>query len=71
MFVHGFVISFFGVLILVLKGRVEGHVTLTFPPARQLEVDFLNNFGPKDPVGCPKVRHEKAAKSFIIIEQVL
>lgn len=34
--------------------EVKGHVSLTFPPARNFPIDFLNNFWTKQPCGQPK-----------------
>ncbi|XP_021958125.1 uncharacterized protein LOC110854037 [Folsomia candida] len=33
---------------------VWGHVSLTFPPARQIPIDFLNTFWTKAPCGMPR-----------------
>lgn len=33
---------------------VIGHVALTFPPARQYDLDFLDNGRTKAPCGMPK-----------------
>lgn len=38
----------------LLPVGVRGHVSLTFPPARQLPLDFLNTFWMKQPCGMPK-----------------
>ncbi|GAB0091753.1 integral component of membrane [Sergentomyia squamirostris] len=33
---------------------VDGHVALTFPPARKYDLDFLDNSRTKAPCGMPK-----------------
>lgn len=33
---------------------VEAHVSLTFPPARKFDLDFLDNSRTKGPCGMPK-----------------
>uniref|UniRef100_A0A182JYY1 Uncharacterized protein n=1 Tax=Anopheles christyi TaxID=43041 RepID=A0A182JYY1_9DIPT len=38
--------------------QAEAHVALTFPPARQYDLDFLDNSRTKPPCGMPKAgRH--------------
>ena len=34
--------------------RVDGHVSLTFPPARDLNLDFLDSIRTPPPCGMPK-----------------
>ncbi|CAL8104042.1 unnamed protein product [Orchesella dallaii] len=41
-------------VIAVFVLEAAAHVTLTFPPARGLPIDFLNNFWSKPPCGMPK-----------------
>lgn len=38
----------------ILKLDVEGHVALTYPPARKFDLDFLDNSRTKPPCGMPK-----------------
>lgn len=33
---------------------ISGHVALTYPPARQYDLDFLDNSRTKGPCGMPK-----------------
>lgn len=40
---QGVVTTILVVVISVILLSVEAHVTLTFPPARKLDIDFLNN----------------------------
>lgn len=35
----------------------DGHVALTFPPARQYDLDFLDNSRTPGPCGMPKGEH--------------
>lgn len=44
----------YAILCALTLSRVSGHVTLTYPPARGLPIDFLNNFWTKAPCGMPK-----------------
>ncbi|XP_059615678.1 uncharacterized protein LOC132261124 isoform X2 [Phlebotomus argentipes] len=41
-------------LLLLLDRPVNGHVALTFPPARKYDLDFLDNSRTKGPCGMPK-----------------
>jgi hypothetical protein len=38
----------------VLVNYVNGHVALTFPPARKYDLDFLDNSRTKGPCGMPR-----------------
>lgn len=38
----------------VIVNQCEGHVALTFPPARKFDLDFLDNSRTKGPCGMPK-----------------
>lgn len=42
------------VLLLLLGEGALGHVNLVFPPARSLDLDFLDNVRTKPPCGMPK-----------------
>lgn len=39
---------------IVYVRNAEGHVALTFPPARKYDLDFLDNSRTKPPCGMPK-----------------
>lgn len=43
-----------GAWLVTLGSPVAGHVRLTFPPARDLELDFLDTARTKGPCGMPK-----------------
>ncbi|ODM97332.1 Cell surface glycoprotein 1 [Orchesella cincta] len=57
------------VLIVSFFGIVTAHVGLTFPPARKLELDFLDSIRTKKPCGMPKgqLRTQLVAGSSINI----
>lgn len=38
---------------------VNGHVALTYPPARRYDLDFLDNSRTKPPCGMPKGKCKK------------
>lgn len=42
------------VLVTCVQHVAEGHVALTYPPARQYDLDFLDNSRTKGPCGMPK-----------------
>lgn len=42
------------VLLTCVRHVAEGHVALTYPPARQYDLDFLDNSRTKGPCGMPK-----------------
>lgn len=42
------------VIFVYLVGVTHAHVALTFPPARKLDLDFLDFFRTKMPCGMPK-----------------
>lgn len=42
--------------ILFVVSVSEAHVSMTYPPARQFSLDFLNTFWTKQPCGMPKGR---------------
>ena len=48
----------FSILVIYLGcvERSSGHVALTFPPARDYSLDFLDNARTKPPCGMPKGR---------------
>lgn len=41
-------------LILIFGNSVFAHVSLTYPPARKYDLDFLDNIRTKPPCGQPK-----------------
>ncbi len=45
-------------LTLALAHSALAHVRLTFPPARDLDLDFLDNVRTKPPCGMPKGKAE-------------
>lgn len=48
-------VKFLSLLLFAIFGQVvECHVGLTFPSARKLELDFLDNARTKKPCGMPK-----------------
>lgn len=49
--------SLFILILLVIcfiKNYTNGHVALTYPPARNYDLDFLDNSRTKGPCGMPK-----------------
>ena len=42
------------VVVVLLIDTCQGHVGLTFPPARKYDLDFLDNVRTKPPCGMPK-----------------
>lgn len=48
------VISLLLFAVCVYFSYVEAHVSLTFPPARKFDLDFLDNSRTKGPCGMPK-----------------
>lgn len=49
------------IVLLCFINVINGHVSLTFPPARKYDLDFLDNSRTKGPCGMPKGKR----RSFI------
>ena len=47
-------ILLFLVTLCCLQYKINGHVALTFPPARKYDLDFLDNSRTPEPCGMPK-----------------
>lgn len=48
------ILPVFALLCGLFVQTVVGHVSLTFPPARQYQLDFLDNARTQAPCGMPK-----------------
>ena len=51
----------------LLFWQVQGHVRLTFPPARTYALDFLDNARTRGPCGYPPYE----GRNFIVVTYVL
>ena len=55
---------FIACLLVIVSQKVTCHVALTFPPARQYDLDFLDSVRTKPPCGMPKGKSFKKIVVF-------
>ena len=58
-------------LVIGLSQLCAGHIVLTWPPAREYDLDFLDNQITKPPCGMPKGKNRNLSRLFIIFNTSL